>query len=653
MTRIDKIQLKNFKFFQEQDPIELKSNHLLLYGENGSGKSSIYWALYTLFEAAAKKEDKDITKYFMHSSVEDESLVNIYAEKQTTDGKQHYDSFVKLTTDENPQEEYEISYFNTSIRANSKVLEILKASDFINYKVLFKFQDFYNGEKVDLAKIFIGHVLPYVNFSEGKLLRKSEEVTIASAIEMWQEIKEGPGRTKNKDLKVIQVYKNSPENQLFEKFVSNFHSEFESLIDFININAPKILKELGYSISFYLKYNRFFHKKADVNYICNDFSVDIFITSYNGEPVEIKRPQSFFNEAKFTAIAMSIRLSILKKRINKEVPNLLKFIVFDDVMISLDMNNRDKFMDYILNPINEFTKDYQLLFLTHDKNLYDFIFNKIKLWDNAGDWVFKEMFTGKDKGTDREYPIIMPCNMELIDKAKKQYEAKDYTACAIYLRKELERIISERLPIELKSKVSEKFIPLETLWERMIARYSILGIEVDKRIKFDFNESKLHILNPQAHYQNISLPVYKNELDKVFKLIEDIEAKLPIPKKTLLINKESTLTFKYQQGDHDYTIEFELTSDFFVDEVEETIETVFPKCKVLTWFYNGQEFWDFNKEHSIVLPKPMEFNKIQQLVSLVEKQPLGISKQDFENMTIINNGLWSLKEILDKANVIL
>lgn len=58
MDKIDTLQIHNFKFFDLQEPIKLGGKHLLLYGENGSGKSSIYWALYTLFEASQKKVKK-------------------------------------------------------------------------------------------------------------------------------------------------------------------------------------------------------------------------------------------------------------------------------------------------------------------------------------------------------------------------------------------------------------------------------------------------------------------------------------------------------------------------------------------------------------------------------------------------------------------
>lgn len=657
MSRIKQLYIHNFKFFDEQKPIELgdSGNHLLLFGENGSGKSSVYWALYTLFECAVKDDvENEIKKYFRHSDNHDESLINIYAKKITEpDGKEHYNSYIKVTTTDTPAVDYEVSLFNTAISANINAVETNQASDFINYKVLFKFQDFWNGEPINLAKIFEGYVLPYIRFSAFSLWRDGALQPRTSAIEMWEEIKVGPGEAINSKGAKIQVYKHSKENKQFEKFAGHFDAKFADLIDFINANAPTLLKKLGYDIDFELKYHQHTHKKGESKYFYEPFKIDLIITSYLGKKVNIHRPQSFLNEAKITAIAIAIRLTILKRRVNEEAPNALKFIVFDDVMISLDMNNRDKLIDFLLNKENKFTLDYQILFLTHDKNLYEFVANKIKQFDNQETWVFKEMYAGKDAVTQKEYPIIIDGNLSLVDKARKYFDAKDYTAASIFLRKELERIVVERLPIELKSKVSDKFISLETLWDRMVERYSILGVEVSADIKAAFKESKLHILNPQAHYQSLSLPVYKNELDKVFQLITDIEAGYPIPNKTLLINKEATMLFSFVAGTHDYKIRFELLTDFYTDELSGTTKIHYPKCKVLIWSYNGKEFWDFHKGKVVVLSKPLEFNKIQQLVTLIEKQPLGITQDNFVSTTKIENSIWTLKDVLDKTGITL
>jgi AAA15 family ATPase/GTPase len=69
MSGIDKIILQNFKAFPAEETISIEGRHLLVYGENGSGKSSIYWALYTLLQAKDKGVDKT-KKYFERANEE-------------------------------------------------------------------------------------------------------------------------------------------------------------------------------------------------------------------------------------------------------------------------------------------------------------------------------------------------------------------------------------------------------------------------------------------------------------------------------------------------------------------------------------------------------------------------------------------------------
>ena len=66
MQRIQSITLRNFKFFYgtetefEHNKIVLNQKNLLLYGENGSGKSSIYWAFYTFLQSSLKDDNNII-----------------------------------------------------------------------------------------------------------------------------------------------------------------------------------------------------------------------------------------------------------------------------------------------------------------------------------------------------------------------------------------------------------------------------------------------------------------------------------------------------------------------------------------------------------------------------------------------------------------
>ncbi len=650
MSRIDSIHIHNFKFFDEQKPIKLGGKHLLLYGENGSGKSSVYWSLYTLFEASVKYDVTDIEKYFKHAEVHNQSLINIHSTKQTEqDGKEHYNSFIRINTTDAIPKTYEVSLLDTTIKGKPDAVEVNQASDFINYKVLYKFQDFWNGQPIDLAKIFEGYVLPYIKFPSIDIWRDGALIPVTSAIEMWEQVKEGPGTYAKPNGDIIQVYKRSKENIQFEKFASHFDNSFKDLIDFINANAPSMLKRLGYDINFELKYKEHSHKKGDSKYTFEPYKIDLKITSYLGKEVNIHRPQSFLNEAKITAIAIAIRLTILKKRINEQAPDVLKFIVFDDVMISLDMNNRDKLIEFLLNDENKFTEDYQLLFLTHDKNLFDFITHKIKQLDKLGNWVFKEMYTGHDKVKKKEFPVVIDSELEPIDKAHKYFDLKDYTACAIYLRKEFEKVVNQRLPPELKYKTDGTFLSLQTLWGNMCERYQTLDKPITQEIKDTFAQTKLLVLNPQAHYQQISMPVYKVELEKAFALIESLKSNYPIPVRILLLSKGMQLRFKHPK--ENYTFMFELLTDFSLDKLTGVLSTKIPKCTVLGWQFQEKELWDFIKTKSIILSKPIE----QDLKEIIDthtanvRVPLSITKAMFLANTHLRGGLWSLQEVIDKS----
>jgi len=657
MGRIDTIEINNFKFFDDKlKPINLNGKHLLLFGENGSGKSSIYWALYTLFEATLKKNDNEIKKYFKHLSQSEQSLINIHSKPIASTGEipEHYNSYIKVLTNGNPVKEYEISLLEHSIRTNSTAKEINQASDFISYKVLYKFQDFWNGSKMDLSNIFIGYILPYINFPEKDLIRNGINETFSNASDMFEEIKKGPGTTTNRSGNTIQVYKNSNENRVFNDFVNHFNNSFQDLIDFINANAPDILSQLGYDINFELKYKSLVPKKDKVYYSFEDFSIEFIITSYLGKEILIHRPQSFLNEAKITAIAVAIRLTILKKRINKEAGDILKFIVFDDVMISLDMNNRDKLIDYLLNPLNGYTEDYQFIFLTHDKSFYDFVIHKINKWSSPTNWVFKEMYVGFNETNDIEEPVIIDGELSFYSKAKKYYKTKDFTASAIYIRKSLEKIVSERLPNELKFKTDGKFISLQKMWEHIVERYNSLGKPLTKDIQESFSQTKLLVLNPQAHFQQIASPLYKIELDKAFALIDNIQKNYPIPNSTIILDKGARIKFKHPNIN--YSVDFELETSFSTNSLKGLDEQIrLPKCKILHWQFKGVDFWNVEKNEVTnydVKVKPLTLKLNDIILMNSSKKGMEISVDSFLENSKVYSSLWNLKELCDKSKIL-
>lgn len=260
MSKINDITLSNFKFFGEAETLHLEGKHLLLYGENGSGKSSIFWGLYTLLEASLKNP-AETGKYFLPIDKSDESLVNIYAPLMTevSSKKDHSNSYIKIQDDN--AKTYELSLLDNRICGDSDAQESRKASDFINYQSIFKFQEFRNSETPDLYDVFVYSILPYVNFASFKIKGK----VLANASSMWSEYLDGPGYTTNYKGDRILVYKNSPQYKEFCDFEAHFNSEFTKLIDYINVNAKDRLKELGYNMDFQLVYSPPSHIKKNKN----------------------------------------------------------------------------------------------------------------------------------------------------------------------------------------------------------------------------------------------------------------------------------------------------------------------------------------------------------------------------------------------------
>ena len=118
MSKIKRIWLNNFKFFGSSSPIELAGKHLLLYGENGSGKSSLCYGLNTLLDAAVNSPEK-VQKQFALPSESEDSLINIHAKMD--EGAERTNAFVSV--EDNNGKEYQISYRNLDSCQDTDLLE--------------------------------------------------------------------------------------------------------------------------------------------------------------------------------------------------------------------------------------------------------------------------------------------------------------------------------------------------------------------------------------------------------------------------------------------------------------------------------------------------------------------------------------------------
>lgn len=521
MQRIKSITLRNFKFFygnetkQPQNKLELNQNHLLLYGENGSGKSSIYWALYTFLQSSLKT-DNQIEKYFIPNHPE--NLRNRFAKDTDESG------IVIEFIDERGTITKEISSRTRNTINDSTVLKINASSDLLNYKYLSKLYDFRNSEEIDLFDWFEREILMFIDFEEGFFDHQGTISSSTMASDWWHFISKAPEELPYNG-NVVSV--SSPEyvrfkNQTLPKFIELLKSFLRRITTSANQILTNEFDEI-FSIDFNVDsiecdYNKYVSQRAKDGLLHRPripLKVVFDHAKLNSSSKGIDKPHTFLNEARLTAIALAIRLAMLDQR--PLLPDTARLLILDDLLLSLDMSHRDKVLDIILS----FVDDYQLIILTHDRAFFNLCKNRIKnriKEDDEYKWEFKEMYQSETK-LNIPCPFI-PDKKDYLDLAKKYLHDFDYPASANYLRKECERVISKILPKnmlykdDLDSGSTKLF--LDGLIGKLKTYCKDIGMDYSPFEKL--KEHKDILMNPLSH-DNIESPIYKSELLNSIELI--------------------------------------------------------------------------------------------------------------------------------------
>ena len=520
--KLNKLTLNNFKFFLGKQEINFNQKNLLLYGENGSGKSSIFWALYTILQSSMK-DNNNISKYFDISNPA--NLVNKFANDNDKSSLT-----IELIDDEVGSESFEISEtdFQTNNSKKTTIIESNQASDFINNRLLTRFYNFRNSEPIDLFPIFAKDLFQFINFNMPYKNNNN------NASDWWKYIKNGLNP---------RPHMHTPEYKDFNKSVGNFNIELRKYLSSIIELANNYLQDKfneKYQISFSYSestYDDFKDGGKSRNHQTKAPKIILDIKDLHGKLSEAKknilRPHTFLNEARLTAIALSIRFAILDEKLKN--PDSCKLLVIDDLLISLDMSNRDKVLNIL---INEF-KDYQILFMTHDRMFFNIMKNRILQSDSKSEWKMKELYENIKDGI----PIPFLTDLkDYLDIAVSHLANFDYPACANYLRKECERLLKEFLPQNLIKSLSDgkiKKVQLDTFIVKFMIFYKELF--VDNSEFQNLREYKDLLLNPLSH-DNIDTPIYKCELLEIILLIKKLKK---LEKKILISLLDEDNSFCY------------------------------------------------------------------------------------------------------------
>lgn len=568
MNKIKQIILENFKFFYGKVTIDLDRNNALIFGENGSGKSSLYWALYTFLQSVSKPDNASIQKYF--NPRHDENLRNRFADDAD-------DSSIKLVFEDEHKSATDKQISNTTIntRIGDFVKQTAQGSELINYKSLSKIHDFKNSEEINLFPIIDRDILPFINFRE-ILIRHDGRQGTANAQEWWDYIK--PGMQPRGKM-------HEAPYQTFATAVDIFNTElkfyFDSIIQPINDYLEKFNQTFtvhpkfidgsydNFEIGSTTKRN---HKTIAPQIVIHTKLEHSNLTTTNKN--SIPRPHTFLNEAKLTAIALAIRFAMLDQKLSgTTIGNTPKFLILDDLLVSLDMSNREIVLDIILK---EFS-DYQLLILTHDRHFFELFRHRIKCFGQEN-WKYIEMYECEKNGIPQ--PLIKVSDTYL-DKAELYFHQKEYEIAGNFLRKEAEAFCKDFLPKKLQYTKDYALHNLDGLISESKQFAQSAGLNTHLFEKLDSHRK--FVFNPTSH-DSYDVPKFNSEIRNCLNTLKELRR---IKNKPFLKRGEQVefeLTKVEGDGVSTYKFEIILEDDFRLLQ-EPTKNWMISKGMVNYWIY--------------------------------------------------------------------
>ena len=593
--RINQIEVKNFKFFKNTFTLNIDRKNILLYGENGSGKSSIYWSVFTHFQAYAK-EQTEAQKYF--TANHSQNLRNRFVDE--SEGSYITISFHDGNSETKSRVDSDVDYYP----ANEETLRFMRgtamSSDFLNYKILSSLFDFKNSEDNQVFSIFEKEILPYIDFDEPYQKIDGTSTDIQNAGEWWGYIKRiinTEGVIPRNEKKYSNFNRGTAQYKAYQERISSFNRLLKNKLQFLVLRANAIIEdvfnieakiELTVSDAIFNRYIGFRNYSATLE------SPKIYLkarmtSSLLANDALIEHPRSFFNEAKITCMALALRLAILEDHATTdEFPSVL---LIDDLLISLDM----PFRRMVIKQLLTYSSRFQTFIFTHDRAFFHLVMSEIKQLGNTDEWKTFNLYVKKDDTGCLQPALVL--EESYIAKAKAHLHMLEIPASVNALRKAAEKI--------LKNILSQNEI-LQIIFEQGYCNLSkMIDVFGNKYAKFlgleslaaHLQDDRKLLLNPFSH-DDIETPFYRRELEKT---IEEIE-QLGRIHKNVIVDYEKVRTVEYKmrvtkdEESNDVTIMF--LEQFNSFEYNGNIYYSNPKVFVRDSYNEGQiqcKEWGLNK----------------------------------------------------------
>lgn len=477
--KIAEIVLNNYRAFHNEKGEENTKyrinlgdgKNLLVYGENGSGKSSLYKAVRDVFRSSTDPGYSIIQNAFSRElELDEQPFVQISFHGDKTPYRFSSDPYKTNT-------------------ANELLRSVIARRSFMTYRDLMRIHfiddpevnlfDFLFGEEGLLAELqnpAFSH--PETNLPMGRLLEKVE---------------------KDPDEVNIPDFVNGV-NQILADMKTSLNCLLKYFDNSLSISFSELTEEAIREKEFIIRIN----------------------THYFGIDLSKEREQyhNFLNEARLSALAVCIFLAA-----HLSVPSAAYKILFlDDIFTGLDNSNRIPLLRILTDEIIEGTEsdtftDHQIMLTTYDRQWYELAKNHL----GRSEWYFLEMYIDKHF-RKFEQPAILPRTCD-VEKALHYFLMNDYPACANYQRKICEQLIKQFLPDHKKydAHPNGDIVPvnkLDTFISRLESYLTENGMDF-KPFKQLRNCLRV-VMNPLSH-DDPGSPVFRKEVELTFHIIANLQ----------------------------------------------------------------------------------------------------------------------------------
>ena len=510
--RIKCLTLTDFRAFPGPAPTTFDfgdgGNNLLIYGENGSGKSSIFHALREFFSLAPTEA---LNKYKNVYSKVPEGCCQVEVEFTDDETPARWRFSTKLrpygVVDASPldmNDAVEMHPGKTGRANDPRVSHTALRRACLDYRALLDTNYLHGDKNINLFDLAVNHLL------------KDYPVTVSGGRsstlgELWKKVENSVPWTEN------SITKKQANDACTE-----FNPAFRTALDALHPYIEKLLKELigaevsiaSFTFSGTTYHSAFYRHERKI-----DGCTLIPEIRLHGHKIE--KPQHFLNEARLSALGLAIYLAGRLACTPTATPDALKLLVLDDVLIGLDHSNRLPVLDIL----QKYFADWQIVLLTFDRVWFEMA----RMHLPEKNWKYTEIFEGSDVVRDIPFPVIRTTSSKAakhcLNEARNFLKDNHIPAAANYTRAAFEMALKqfcERFSVPVAFRMDTRHLDTGKLldavegWLKNQQAKACL-ISIIERVKL----FRKVVLNPYSHSTppNIARAEVKGAIAAVRKLL--------------------------------------------------------------------------------------------------------------------------------------